>query len=622
MIGTLIYDDKGKIATPLSGYQPAEDVKTLTQKIGQDFQVATTLQNRSFTEFNDESLLSRADIDQKRWNAYRQPQSEDIDEAWRWNGIRPITRNRILGILAQMTANIVIPAPFAQNEQDEIDRAAAQVMRDLMEYNVRNSNYVDNYVLWLTDALVNPISYLGTGFFESMQTIKEENEGKISKKDVLDGITSGFQTYNVPFDEVMVSNFYQKVFQRQRFYIRRRFIDYDEAKSLKGDHKNFEYVQPGVRIVYDNTTTLFYDVFDEALQTLVEETTYYNRREDIEVQFMNGVYVGDDDPEANPIKHRDNENRPKYALATLGFEDITSRFFYYKSAAWKLGDDDELVIRTEQLLADATFLGTMPPIVTTGAGEMNEAIMIPGKTTTLEIADAKITPIHLGSSIGAAMQLLMKKDSDASESSLSPILSGSVPPGIRSALEIAFIAQQAKVALGRFGLLITNSLKKFGELMIDVILQHQTIGEVQQLSDGQSVQVFKTFLLSTTENGQLVNKKISFKPDMIGQEMTQEDLMNKSEEVLQKEGGIDGDTRIYEVNPDAWRKLKYTLSVDVEQLLPLSAKEAQQNAQNQLMAAQGKGQPGQPGQATQPGQPSPFQGGQNQFMKTSPPLIR
>src|SRR3990167_2863095 len=108
MIGTILYDeeDKTKIISPVSAYNPPEEVKLLTARISQDYQIGFNLQNKAFTEFNDYSLLQRADIDQKRWNAYRQPQSLDIDEAWRWNGIRPITRNRIIGIVAQMTSKI------------------------------------------------------------------------------------------------------------------------------------------------------------------------------------------------------------------------------------------------------------------------------------------------------------------------------------------------------------------------------------------------------------------------------------------------------------------------------------------------------------------------------------
>jgi len=44
------------------------------------------------------------------------------------------------------------------------------------------------------------------------------------------------------------------------------------------------------------------------------------------------------------------------------------------------------------------------------------------------------------------------------------------------------------------------------------------------------------------------------------------------------------------VNPEAWRKLKYFLEVDVEELLPLSVKAAQAMA----LQSQAQGQTGQP----------------------------
>src|SRR3990167_8716782 len=98
MIGAIERDKENKITSSVSAYQPTEDVRVLTEAVSADFNVAYKLQHKPFTEFNDYSLLDRIDIDQKRWNAYRLPQSADPDEAWRWNGVRPITRNRILGI--------------------------------------------------------------------------------------------------------------------------------------------------------------------------------------------------------------------------------------------------------------------------------------------------------------------------------------------------------------------------------------------------------------------------------------------------------------------------------------------------------------------------------------------
>jgi hypothetical protein len=275
--------------------------------------------------------------------------------------------------------------------------------------------------------------------------------------------------------------------------------------------------------------------------------------------------LGDTDVDANPIKHRDNENRPKYNFAKLGYEDISSRFFYYKSAAWKLGDDDELVIRTEQMLADAVFLDTMAPTVTSGIGQMSEAIMVPGKNISFENPDVKINPIHLGGSISNAFNLILQKEKSISESSQDPLMQG-VQGTAKTATESALLAQNAKIALGRFGNMLTNSLRNLGGLMIDVIVNHQTVADVEEIADGSVKEKFKTFILTKSSDSGLT-KKIVFNPDMMGEEVDEE---TKSMEMLEKEGGIDSDTRIYEVNPEKWRKLKYFLFVDVEELLPLS----------------------------------------------------
>src|SRR3990167_2570401 len=110
MIGQILIDEKtGKVASPVSDYQPEVDVKEITLRLQQDFHQGSDLQHKPFTEFNDLGLLTRADVNQKRWNFYRMPQSADVDEAWRWDGIRPVTRNRILGVVAQMSSNIIMP---------------------------------------------------------------------------------------------------------------------------------------------------------------------------------------------------------------------------------------------------------------------------------------------------------------------------------------------------------------------------------------------------------------------------------------------------------------------------------------------------------------------------------
>lgn len=569
MIGAILHDEKGKVITPLSAYQPRQEVATLTNRIAQDYQSGDTLLHKPFTEFNDESLLSRSDLDQKKWNAYQLPKSSDPDEMWRWNGVRPVTRNKILAIVAHMTAKTVIPAPTAQNDKDEEDRVAAEVMRDLLEWEIRNSAYVDNYISWITDALVNPVAYLGVGFVEAMQKVKDE-KGKTSE--VMDAVLSGFQTYNIPIDEIRISNFYgNRNIQSKRFVIRKRVIEFDTAQALYSDNSDFsEYVHPGVRSVFDNTTSMFYDVYDETLGTLVEEVTYYNRLEDLEVTFVNGVYLGDKNVNANRIKHRDSEDRPKYAMSTLGYELISSRFFFNKSAAWKLGSDDELVQRTEQLAADAMTLGTLSPVAVTGHGALSAAMMIPGGVTTFESPDVKVQPIQVGQGISAAMQILLHAEKSMSDSSQDSQSAGVQTGTAKTAREAMILQQNARIAMGLFGSMVTNSVKSLGELMMDIILQHETVADVEEVAGKGTVEKWKTFVLNNaTVGGRQVTKKIIFDKNLLGQpDMQSEEQTYNDSMALLNEEGLDGKTRIYKVNPEKWRKLKYKIVMDTEDLLP------------------------------------------------------
>lgn len=55
---------------------------------------------------------------------------------------------------------------------------------------------------------------------------------------------------------------------------------------------------------------------------------------------------------------------------------------------------------------------------------------------------------------------------------------------------------------------------------------------------------------------------------MMGEELGEEGIKERSHDILNREGGIDSDTRIFEINPEAWRKLKFHLVIDVKELLP------------------------------------------------------
>ncbi|GEM_PF-1526599 len=573
MIGQLPLKQDGSIdyekLTP-SEYQPSEEVKRLTQMIRDDYTIGWDILNRPFTEFNNKSMIERMNIDQKAFNSYVQPKSTDPTIAWRWNGIRPITRNKLLAIAAHVIALMLYPEVVAQNDMDELDKKAAQIMKYLMEWLIRNSDYEISFLYAVIAALVNPVAYLEAEYVEAVQKIRKRNEkGEITFEEMIDETISGFQVHNIPADEILIANPYEYYLQRQRFIIRRKFVEYDEAKAIYGDHPNFQYVQPGVRCFLEDSSGMFYEQKDDQLGSLCEVVIYKNRREDLEVHYVNGIYMGDEDVENNPIRHRDYRGAPKYNLVKFGYHPIDEkRFYFYKSAAFELSNDQELVDKIWRLFIDGSWLETMPPTAVIGGKKLGSNIMFPGAVTNLP-READIKSLNPQRNLNAAVNALALTEKSMEETSVSRTLEGEVAGEKRTAFEIARAERNARIQLGIFGKMVAAMVKEFGELMVDIIINHLTIAHIQETTGGAVQMTYRTFLLpNQSENGRTITRKIRFEGELIGKIMSEKERERESFKVLAEEGGPEGELRLYRVNPALFRRLKFLIYVETGNLLP------------------------------------------------------
>jgi len=148
--------------------------------------------------------------DQKAWLSWTPPSlSGDPEDDWRWNGVRPLTRAKVLSVAAHATAATLVPQVFAQNDQDEEDRDAGYVGRELLEYNIERSDYPISFFYGVISGLVNPVTYWEVEYTEAHQQIIEGTNSNFTKKQVVDDVLSGFQDHLHPADEILISNAYQ-----------------------------------------------------------------------------------------------------------------------------------------------------------------------------------------------------------------------------------------------------------------------------------------------------------------------------------------------------------------------------------------------------------------------------
>lgn len=549
-----------KIKNRPSLYNPSKAVKDTQVMVQEDYQIGHQIMNRSFREFNDRNVIEYLNDNQRAFNTYVPPRSSDPDESWRAQTVRPVTRNKIISIAAHVTTSIIIPSVWAQNSEDQEDKEAADVMKDLMEWTIDNSDYERKYIFGIISSLVAPAIIMEAEYVEVMQKIREKKkDGTYTEKEIIDEVMSGFNAHIVPVDEIYIANPYEHNIQRQRFLIRRKLISYPDAKALYEDHEDFKHVTPGVRHIFVDGENTFYEQDDEDLKgELVEMVVYYNRSKDLFLCYLNGILVTDYN-QPNP------RNDKLYPFAKSGFEPIDEgRFFYFKSCADKMGPDQELVDVLYNMVLDGTFLALMPPMALYGNEEIGSSVFVPGMVTSLR-EDSKLDTIGGRSDLRGGLEAINLVERSLSESSADPILSGNQPTNDRAtAFQVSSQQQNAQISLTLFSKMIGFLVVDFGHLMVGDILQHMTVGEVAQITDTGTAMKYKSFVLpDKIEDGKKVSKKIEFTNKYAAEpeDYTKDRMMEDSFDVLEEEMKYEGKVKIKKVNPAVFTMLKFKLKV-------------------------------------------------------------
>lgn len=559
-------DNKGTQSKPnISNYQPDSNTTAVRQLIVKHFRLGDMTMRRPRREFNDLSVLTRTMVDQMSFNAY-QPNNGDALEgdeinSWRSRAMRPIARNKVISIAAHATARLLFPKVFAYDSQSDEQVEAAQVMMDLMEWAGNQSDYNKTALYATISALVNPASIIYTEYSETYREVKREkgaNGYRIEK--ILDEDFSGFKDYVVPVDELFIENIYEHDIQKQAWLIWRKVISYEQAELKYGSIKEFEYVKPGVQLIFNDANTTFYEVYDANMRPeMVEEVIYWNKSKDLKITMVNGVMLCEAD---NPNPRNDKQ----YPFVKFGYELIDEgKFFYYKSLVFKMQQDEKIINTLYPMIIDGTYLNLFPPMVAIGSETIGSDVIVPGAVTTFGSPDSDLRPIRTSTALNEGLGALFQVEKSVSESSADYF--ASQVPGSKNdtAYGTSVIQNNANVILGLFVQMIAQQVKDFGKLRIQDVLQFLTIADASQITNAELV--YKTFLL-TDKAGSNV-KKIKFETSL-PEQADEETKLEESFKTLKMQGGLDSKTSLSRVNPELFRNLKFIAGINPDIMNPMS----------------------------------------------------
>lgn len=577
---SLVLTKDGKIdkrKNLVSNYFPSAEVRERIQLIRSDMTQGDVMMKRPRREFNDLAFIERLAVDQMAWSVYQPNDGDalqgDIINSWRSHAVRPVVRNKVFSIAAHVTAHTLFPKIFAFDHESTEQEDAAQVMSDLMEWTVTNTNssYADAALSAVISALVNPVSIVQTQYVETYTDVKREKLGDGYRiETVLDEDFSGFIDEVVPPEQIFVQDFYQRDIQKQGWVIRRRVRPYTIAYTLYRQYPDFDYVKPGVQVIYNDANgQQFYESYDMTQrQDEVEEVLYWNKSLDLFLIAVNGILLTEPD---NPNPREDK----LYPFASFGYEFLrpAGDCFYWKSLAFKTMPDDKIVNTLYPMIIDGSYLAIMPPMVNVGGEIIESDVIVPGRVTTFSSPDADLKPLAVQSeNLKAGFDALQKVETDINEDAFNPIQQGDLPSGGGNmpAYNMSKLEANAKILLGPFLDMVGRYVKQMGRLRIGDIKQHLTLPEVTAIEGSANADlVYKTFVLAGGK-GNRKTKKIKFTLDMPTESITKSEHLKHSYKILEEEGGLESKFSLAKVNPVLFRDLKYMCFVGTDVLKPMS----------------------------------------------------
>lgn len=557
-------DDKGNIKDEIAPYSPTEDVLKVRAMILKHFILGSVNSYTPRVEFNDLSLVDRDQYDQMSFNTYQPNNGEawagSPQTAWRSRALRPIVRNKAMSIAAHATARLIFPKILAYNNQSEEQGDAAVVMEDLMEWSGDISNYSFVALMRVLTALSSPASIGYTEYGEVTRLVKtEKKDGKWIEKRIKDEAYPCFMDAVVPVDQLYIENFYEPDIQKQGWIIWRKVYSYSEAQGkYNGIYDNFQFVRPGVQTTYDDANRTFYYVYDPNMrQEDVEEIMYWNKNLDLKIIMVNGVMLTDCDT-PNPRQDK------LFPFDKFGYEPINNRFFYYKSLAFKLQQDANIINTLYQMVIDGTYLAIFKPMIAVGGEIIASDVIVPGAVTTFTSPDSDLRAINVGSDLKSGLETLatveQSIDDTAQDKQQANQANGSSP----TAYEISKREENATIVLGLFLQMIAKHVRDFGKLRLGDIVQYLTLPEVVEIS-GEPQLIYKTFFVQG--KGGANNKKIQFDGDF-PDSMTEDEYLEKSYELLGEEK--QKKMTISKVHPQYFRELEYMTVVSPDIMNPRS----------------------------------------------------
>lgn len=465
---------------PTNVYQPSDKEMEVISAIWTKWLRARAQREQQYRHFNDRSLREYVSDSVDRWNGYVPPRQDPAAD-WGAKVFDNVTRNKVISIMAQVTAEQTKAEFFATLDGDEGDRRAAELMKHLHDYTWYKNKDDEQQFYTVLEANVKGTAVGYEGYKLDRRTIKEidnynPDTGEISFHE------STIEDYNDVYGEIIPlldfypGNIFVRDMQKQPYVIWRTVMDWDVFQAEFEHYDNAKNVLPAssmtmnqaageaTQMTREDRSMIMNETYvsQNLLPNQVEVLRYFDKwNDEFHITANNTLLTKTTSP--LPWDHKN------YPFWKTVYEPFETAFFYGKSLPDKLKYDQDVLNSLYEMMLDQSYLSINPPILTQGVEGIRDEFLYPGRR--IQVEDVTQTrEMNISAPGNAHFQMIQMVKTNIDKSSYDNALSGLSGTRI-TAFQVGIAKEQAQKILAVFLRTLEWGVRDKMDLRIKNILQ-------------------------------------------------------------------------------------------------------------------------------------------------------
>lgn len=460
----------------------------------------------------------------------------------------PNIRNKLMAILARLSAQRMKSEIHAQNVEQNFDRIVSKYLESMLEWSDDTSQQDVVNFYWMLETAMKGTGILMEDYYKHVREIKDikvydatTGQSKWKKRTETE---DGCHSFIIPLEEFYVWNMRMNAYDLQK--------QYKTYWVTLMDWQDFQYcfrrypavkkneVKPGG--YFSEADKAFYNDY---LSTLPEKTVEVMREwckeADTFAIYANGTRLTEPD---NPIPFK-HKNYPQVAAV---YEPIAHDFFPGKSLPDKMGNISDAIDQTFNDLFNRNQIEMKAPLVAKKGSTMQNSVWRPD--TIIEYTGERPEVLKVSTSTQDTDRVFNILNEQLNLSSVSPTGQGQTGSG-STAREVVIAQENANELMNMFLRFMEWAEVRRVDLRLPNILQFLTtpvnVKEVAGDESAEMVDTYRTLFQHGVEleSGEYGTREIRIKPDM---KITPPQVLEKQ---------FNPAHEIYEVGAEFIRQIKF-----------------------------------------------------------------